>query len=199
MDVEVTARSVIIATGARYRKLDVPRLAEFETTSVYYAATRFEAQECGSHSVAVVGGGNSAGQATVFLAQTASRVYLVTRDDDLRRHMSQYLIDQVNALPNVEVVCSTEVRSRVGTTRSAVSSSSRRRPVNVESSRSAHYSSSSEPPHARAGWRAASRWTATGSCSPARQLARRELTCGRCCSNRAGRACSPRATCGADP
>ena len=114
MDVEVTARSVIIATGARYRKLDVPRLAEFETTSVYYAATRFEAQECGSQSVAVVGGGNSAGQATVFLAQTASRVYLVTRDDDLRRHMSQYLIDQVNALPNVEVVCSSEVRELRG-------------------------------------------------------------------------------------
>jgi thioredoxin reductase (NADPH) len=114
MDVEVTARSVIIATGARYRKLDVPRLAEFETTSVYYAATRFEAQECGSQSVAVVGGGNSAGQATVFLAQTTSRVYLVTRDDDLRRHMSQYLIDQVNALPNVEVVCSTEVRELRG-------------------------------------------------------------------------------------
>ena len=113
-DLEVDARSVIIATGARYLKLDVPRLAQFETTSVYYAATRFEAQQCGSQPVAVVGGGNSAGQAAVFLAQWAPRVYLLIRHGELRQDMSQYLIDQIQATPSIEVLPHTEVREILG-------------------------------------------------------------------------------------
>jgi thioredoxin reductase (NADPH) len=75
--VSISARTVVIATGARYRRLDVPRLEQFEETSVYYAATQVEARVCRHDPVAVVGGGNSAGQATVFLAQQAARVRLV--------------------------------------------------------------------------------------------------------------------------
>jgi thioredoxin reductase (NADPH) len=78
-------------------------------TSVYYAATRFEAQQCGQQSVAIVGGGNSAGQAAVFLSQTVPQVYLLLRHGDLHRDMSQYLIDQIDAIPNVEVRYHTEV------------------------------------------------------------------------------------------
>jgi thioredoxin reductase (NADPH) len=113
-DLEIVGRSVIIATGAQYRKLDVARLADFEMTSVYYAATRFEAQQCGQQSVAIVGGGNSAGQAAVFLSQTVPQVYLLIRHGDLHRDMSQYLIDQIDAIPNVEVRYHNEVRELLG-------------------------------------------------------------------------------------
>jgi thioredoxin reductase (NADPH) len=113
-DLEIVGRSVIIATGARYRKLDVARLAHFEMTSVFYAATRFEAQQCGQQSVAIVGGGNSAGQAAVFLSQTVPQVFLLIRHGDLHRDMSQYLIDQISATPNIEVRYHTEVRELLG-------------------------------------------------------------------------------------
>ena len=105
-DSTVVTRTVLIATGARYRKLDVPRLEEFEATSVYYAATDVEAQMCRSDPVAVVGGGNSAGQATIFLARHAPVVYLLLRGDDLRKDMSVYLVDQIERCPNVEVLLS---------------------------------------------------------------------------------------------
>jgi thioredoxin reductase (NADPH) len=102
-------RTVVIATGARYRKLDVPRLAEFEGGSIYYAATFVEAVFCEQQPVSVVGGGNSAGQATVFLSGHASKVRLLIRHDDLARDMSRYLVDQIERLPNVEVWRQTEV------------------------------------------------------------------------------------------
>ncbi|MDX6649986.1 MAG: thioredoxin reductase [Solirubrobacteraceae bacterium] len=111
---EVLARSVVIATGAQYRKLPVARLEEFEGTSVYYAATHMEAQWCRGDPVAVVGGGNSAGQATVFLARHASRVHLVALEDDLGRNMSRYLADRIERTPNVEVHLETQVRELVG-------------------------------------------------------------------------------------
>ena len=111
---EVTARSVVIATGARYRKLDVPQLAEFEDTSVYYAATRMEAQTCVGDPVVVVGGGNSAGQAAVFLSQHAVHVSLLIRGPDLGKGMSRYLVDQVEDDPHVSVLPSTEVRELIG-------------------------------------------------------------------------------------
>jgi thioredoxin reductase (NADPH) len=113
-DLAVDGRSVIIATGALYRKLNVPRLAEFETSSIYYAATRFEAQQCAREPVAIVGGGNSAGQAATFLAQSVPKVYLLLRHGDLHRDMSQYLIDQISAIANVEVRYHTEVRELIG-------------------------------------------------------------------------------------
>ncbi|MEU8607169.1 FAD-dependent oxidoreductase [Actinoplanes sp. NPDC048791] len=111
---QLRTRTVVIATGARYRKLDVPRLAEFEGTSVYYAATVMEATYCDAQPVSVVGGGNSAGQATVFLARHATSVRLIIRHDDLARDMSRYLVDQIERMPNVEVLRSTEVVELVG-------------------------------------------------------------------------------------
>src|ERR687894_1055270 len=92
---EVVARSVIAASGARYRRLEVPHLERFEGASVHYAATEAEAQMCRGNEVAVVGGGNSAGQAAVFLADRVAKVYLLIRGDDLGKSMSRYLIDRI--------------------------------------------------------------------------------------------------------
>ena len=89
-------------------------MEQFEETSVYYAATQVEARVCRNDPVAVVGGGNSAGQATVFLAQHAARVWLVVREDALGRNMSRYLVDRIERLGNVEVLCDTEVRELRG-------------------------------------------------------------------------------------
>jgi thioredoxin reductase (NADPH) len=111
---EVAARSVIVATGARYRRLDVPRLGRFEGVSVHYAATEAEAQRCEGEEVAVVGGGNSAGQAALFLAGRTRRVYLLIRGEDLGKSMSKYLVDRVTAAENVELLTSTEVREFMG-------------------------------------------------------------------------------------
>jgi thioredoxin reductase (NADPH) len=110
----LTGRTVVIATGARYRKLPVPRLEEFEGVGVYYAATWMEAQLCRGDPVAVVGGGNSAGQATAFLSQHSPRISLIVREDDLSEDMSRYLIDRVERAPNVDVLPHTEVRELVG-------------------------------------------------------------------------------------
>jgi thioredoxin reductase len=106
----LTSTSVIIATGARYRRLDVPRLDYFEKMSVYYAASQAEALMCQGDPVANVGGGNSAGQAAVFLSAHATRIVLIVREHDLSEHMSRYLIDQVMRLPNIQVMVASEVR-----------------------------------------------------------------------------------------
>ena len=111
---EVSANSVIVASGARYRRLDVPRLEEFEGLSIHYAATEAEAQMCAGNEVAVIGGGNSAGQAAVFLAERARKVYLLIRGHDLRESMSRYLVDRVESTPNVELLANTEVRELLG-------------------------------------------------------------------------------------
>jgi thioredoxin reductase (NADPH) len=110
----ISGRTVLIATGARYRKLDVPRLDEFEGTSVHYAATVLEAQRCHASPVAVVGGGNSAGQASLFLADHAPSVHLLVRHDDLGRDMSRYLVDQIEREPRVTVWLGMEVRQLEG-------------------------------------------------------------------------------------
>jgi thioredoxin reductase (NADPH) len=111
---ELLARAVLIATGARYRRLPVARLEEFEGNGVYYAATLVEAHMCRDGAVAVVGGGNSAGQAALFLAQYAQSVHLLVRHDDLGRDMSPYLIDQIGRHPRVEVYLNTEVKELLG-------------------------------------------------------------------------------------
>jgi thioredoxin reductase (NADPH) len=111
---EVAARSVIAATGARYRRLEVPRLERFEGVSVHYAATEAEALSCEGEEVAVVGGGNSAGQAAVYLARRTSKVYLLIRGDDLGKSMSRYLVDRVMSAENVELLPNAEVRELMG-------------------------------------------------------------------------------------
>ena len=113
-ETSVTAPMVVIATGARYRRLEVPRMEYFEKVSVYYAASKAEAQLCRGDPVVIVGGGNSAGQAAVFLARHAARVTLVVREQDLGEYMSRYLIDQVLRIPNVRVMLNTEVRELFG-------------------------------------------------------------------------------------
>src|SRR5262249_59684012 len=91
----VPARAVVIATGAEYRRLELPNLAQFEGSGVYYGATFMEAQLCMGEEVIVVGGGNSAGQAAVFLAQTARRVHVLVRAGGLAESMSRYLIRRI--------------------------------------------------------------------------------------------------------
>jgi len=111
---EIVARSVIVATGARYRRLEVPGLERFEGVSVHYAATQAEAQPFEGEVVAPVGGGNSAGQAAVYLAGRTRRVYLLIRGDDPGKGMSSYLVDRVTNAENVELLANTEVRELVG-------------------------------------------------------------------------------------
>ena len=111
---ELTGRSVVIAAGARYRRLDIPRLEYFEQMSVYYAASQAEALMCRGDPVVVVGGGNSAGQAAVFLSKYAAQVTLVIREEHLGAQMSRYLVDEVTRLPNVRVMAGTEVRELHG-------------------------------------------------------------------------------------
>jgi thioredoxin reductase (NADPH) len=104
----VQARCVVLATGARYRRLGVEDLDQFEGSSVHYWASPLEADLCAGQDVALVGGGNSAGQATVFLAGRARKVTLVARRP-LNQTMSQYLIDRIQSLPNVDVVIGCEI------------------------------------------------------------------------------------------
>jgi thioredoxin reductase (NADPH) len=106
----VEARTVIVATGVQYRRLPVPGLEKFEGTSVFHAATVVEARVCSGDPVAVVGGGNSAGQAALFLSRHASHVRLIVREHDLAEHMSRYLVDRIEQTPAIEVLTATEVR-----------------------------------------------------------------------------------------
>jgi thioredoxin reductase (NADPH) len=105
----VLARAVVIASGADYRRLAVSRLAEFEMTSVHYWASPIEARLCAADDVALVGAGNSAGQATVFLASQARSVSVIVRGQGLEATMSRYLVERIAALPNVEILPQTEV------------------------------------------------------------------------------------------
>ncbi|HLH58647.1 MAG TPA: FAD-dependent oxidoreductase, partial [Streptosporangiaceae bacterium] len=110
----VTATSVVAASGARYRRLQVPRAEYFERMSIYYAASQAEALMCRGDPVVIVGGGNSAGQAAVFLSRHAARVTMAVREADLSENMSRYLIDQVERIANVDVVLGTEIRELLG-------------------------------------------------------------------------------------
>ena len=101
---EVAARAVIAATGARYRRLEVDRLSEFEVKGVYYAATDLEARQCAGSPVVVVGGGNSAGQAAVFLADQGNTVTVVIRGPELSASMSRYLVDRLETHRRIEVL-----------------------------------------------------------------------------------------------
>jgi len=105
----VQARTVIIATGAQYRKPSLDNLSQFEGAGVYYSATFMEAQLCEGDDVIVVGGGNSAGQAAVFLAERARRVHMLVRSDGLADTMSRYLIRRIEETPSIELRTGTEI------------------------------------------------------------------------------------------
>jgi thioredoxin reductase (NADPH) len=109
----IQARAVVLATGARYRRLGVADLEQYEGSSVHYWASPLEADLCADEDVALVGGGNSAGQATVFLAAKSRHVTLIARRP-LDQTMSQYLIERIRSLPNVEVVIGCEVLALEG-------------------------------------------------------------------------------------
>ncbi len=110
----VSAKSVIIATGARYNRLALDRLADFEGVGVYYAATQMEAQACLADPVAIVGGGNSAGQAALFLARSSAEVHVIIRGETLDTSMSRYLIDQIERNPRIAVMPRTQVTALLG-------------------------------------------------------------------------------------
>ncbi len=108
------ARSIVIATGAEYRQLSLDNAPRFLGTGIYYAATSTEARRCGSGEAIVVGGGNSAGQAAVFLAGTCRMVHLLVRATGLADTMSQYLIRRIEEMPNITLHVSTEITALEG-------------------------------------------------------------------------------------
>lgn len=112
---DVQARTIVIASGADYRKPPIDNLSQFEGAGVYYAATYMESQLCRGEEVIVIGGGNSAGQAAVFLAQTAKRVYLLVRGESLADTMSRYLILRIEQNPAIELRTRTELCALEGT------------------------------------------------------------------------------------
>lgn len=111
---EINSRAVVVATGAQYRSLPLERWSHFEGAGIYYAATELEARAVAGKPVTVVGGANSAGQATIFLAGRGSAVCLVIRGDDIRKEMSSYLVDRLLADPRVTVHTRTEVSALGG-------------------------------------------------------------------------------------
>ena len=110
----ITTKCLLIATGAQYRRLNVEGYEHFEGTGIYYAATPAEALLCRGCPVVVVGGGNSAGQAAVFLAGHASRVLLLIRGDDLNKNMSAYLVSRIQQTANIEILSNTTIQRMVG-------------------------------------------------------------------------------------
>ena len=110
----VQASAVVIATGARYRKLDVANYARFEGRGVHYAATAMEAQLCAGEEVVVVGGGNSAGQAAVFLSRTVQHVHILVRATGLAATMSDYLVQRIQRSRRITVHPFTEITALDG-------------------------------------------------------------------------------------
>ena len=109
MRLRISTRTVLIATGVQYRRLPLENLSRFEGAGVYYGATFVEAQLCGGAELVVVGGGNSAGQAAVFLAQTARRVHMLVRSTGLAATMSRYLIRRIENSPTIVLRPQTEI------------------------------------------------------------------------------------------
>ena len=110
----IHARAIVIATGAQYRKLPLENLAKFEGDGVYYGATHVEAQVCAGEEVIVVGGGNSAGQAAVFLANTVRHVHIMVRADGLAASMSRYLIRRIEESPKITLHTKTQIEALDG-------------------------------------------------------------------------------------
>jgi thioredoxin reductase (NADPH) len=111
----VKASTVVVATGARYRRLSVPSLADFEGRGVWYWASPIEARLCRDEEIVLVGGGNSAGQAAVFLRNFAAKIWMLVRGPSLAKDMSRYLIERIEAIENIEVLANTEIVALYGT------------------------------------------------------------------------------------
>ena len=111
---EVCARSVVVATGVQYRRLPIDRLAEFEGAGIYYAATDIEARYCRDTEAVVIGGGNSAGQAAMYLARTAAHVHVLVRGPSLAASMSDYLLSRLERNPRITIHYSTEMTALHG-------------------------------------------------------------------------------------
>jgi thioredoxin reductase (NADPH) len=109
-----SARAIVLACGARYRRLDIANLAEYEGTTVHYWASPLEARLCAEAEVALVGAGNSAGQAVVYLAEQAKKVVMIVRGSSLDATMSHYLVERIQGLPNVEVHLGSELSALEG-------------------------------------------------------------------------------------
>jgi thioredoxin reductase (NADPH) len=105
----IATRAIVISTGAQYNKPQIANLKDFEGLGIYYGATYIESQLCGDQEVIVVGGGNSAGQAAVYLSQTARKVHMLVRSGNLSATMSRYLIQRVSENPKIEVHYQTEI------------------------------------------------------------------------------------------
>jgi len=113
-DETVQARAIVVASGARYRRLDVTNLAHFEGSSAHYWASPIEARLCGGQQVALVGAGNSAGQAAVYLANHVKKVWLLARGGSLEASMSHYLVERIKAQSNIEVLTRSEITALEG-------------------------------------------------------------------------------------
>ncbi len=111
---EITARSIILAIGAKYHRLAIENLHEFENTSIHFNATNMESQVCQDEDIAIVGAGNSAGQAAVFLSESCRHVYLVVRKDNLAEKMSNYLIRRIQEKPNITLLTNCEITKLQG-------------------------------------------------------------------------------------
>jgi len=114
LDRAIKSQTVIVASGARYRRPAIPRLQDFEGRGVWYWASPIEARMCRGDDVVLVGGGNSAGQAAVYLSGFAAKVWMLVRSDGLADSMSRYLIDRIEATPNIELLSRTEIVSLAG-------------------------------------------------------------------------------------
>ena len=110
----VKASTVVVATGARYRRLDVPNISDFEGRGVWYWASPIEARLCRNEEIVLVGGGNSAGQAAVFLRSFAAKIWMLVRGPSLAESMSQYLIERIEATAKIEVLTQTEIVALYG-------------------------------------------------------------------------------------
>ena len=115
---EISTKAVVLTTGVSYRTLDVPGMDRLSGAGVYYGAARTEARSCDAQDVYIVGGGNSAGQAAMYLATYARRVFIVVRSADLAASMSAYLIEQIRATPNIELLPFSQVKRCAGRTTS---------------------------------------------------------------------------------
>jgi thioredoxin reductase (NADPH) len=111
----IKAQTVVVAAGARYRRPDIPRLQNFEGRGIWYWASPIEARMCRQEEIALIGGGNSAGQAAVFLSGFAAKIFMLVRADSLASSMSRYLIERIEMRPNIELLYQTEIAALMGT------------------------------------------------------------------------------------